>query len=334
MINNNNNNFSDSSEYLEWISSQLIKLLKDKKFNKLLKNLEKEESPFKGIFINILPAVEAFGPNGQLQLPFKTWTTKTAINQLASIGKKYDATIKYKIAESLYEGIYGSQSEPKDSFTKIKTLIDMANFDFADFAYYIQLLASQGRVVEFRDLLVELMDLMDEAVSLYRYKSNGLDNISAGDLFHQQTNQMRPRFASELQSVIYDNCERISKIVSQLFDLGVCPEPSYSLEYKLGLTPDYDFLHEQKLIQGTEKIANLIFENDRHLEILKRFAEYANNSANFIKNKKEHLKLTIENIDQRLVDLEKVIDTTYQELNELIELKRSFQQHLQKKKTS
>lgn len=334
MVNNNNNvNVSEASELLAWLYYELMNLLKDKKFNKkfnqLLKNLQKEESVFNEIFLNMLRTVEAFDPDPSLA--FSSWTVKTALNQLGIIRKKYDATIKYTTAEALYQGIYGSQSIPTAPLLKI--FLEKADFDLIDFAYYLKLLASQYRAREFRDLVVELIDIIDEAVALYNYKSKNSQfknmkvPFTGGDFFHQKTNQMRTRLASELQADIYDNSEKITKIVSELSELGICEEPAYSL----GLTPDYDFLHERKLIEGGQRIGNLILENDRHLSILKRFAESCKNSANFIKNQKEHLKLTIENIDQRLADLEQAIDTSYQQLNEVIKKQCSFQQQQLKK---
>jgi hypothetical protein len=284
---------SEASEMLDWVYRRLMKLRKDKKFEKLLKNLQYEDSLFKTPFFNILPIVEGFETP---LLPFKAWSVKTVVTKIGMACEKYDASIKFQTAAVLYEATFGPEAPVSPPL--VSKFIHIANFDLADYTYYINFLASKYRMREFHDVLGQLIDLIDESVALLKLGSGGFKNGSytAGEYFHQETNRIRPRIAAELESAIYENCKQITNLVSEFFTCPVAAKTSYNL----GLTPDYNFLQNQKI----ELLTKLIYENQKHISILKRFAETCETSVSFIENQKEHLTLTIENIDQRLVDLQ------------------------------
>jgi hypothetical protein len=310
---------SEASEMLDWVYRRLMKLQKDKKFEKLLEDLQYEDSSLKRRLVKLFPMVQAYN---QPPVPFKNWSVQTLLKTIGGVREKYDASIKFQTAAVLYEATFGPEAPVSPPL--VSKFIHIANLDLADYTYYINFLASKYRMIEFRDVVIQLLNLIDESVALLKIGGFKDGSYTAGEYFHVETNRIRSRIASELQSAIYENCEKVTNLVSEFFTCPVAAETPYNL----GLTPDYDFLQNQKIDQLTK----FIHENEEHISILKRFAKTCETSVSFIENQKEHLTLTIEDIDQRLVDLQKEIDITYEQREQLLETKRSFQQQKLTKK--
>ena len=319
---NSNLNESEISKVLQMLLKDLQDYQNNPEFLKAMYQRKLLEYTIKPMFRWLLPQVQAF------QGPYLPSTIRGFTQDVLNQFKIYDNQLAFGTAEYLYNLKFGTDPKGLISNDLFEKFVEKAQYDLVDYVYYIFLPLKYKEYNEFFSRWTQFAKDIKKAQDRKKFSFANLRNFrsrnaQAGQFFHSVANKKREILANELMSAISHNCYdiKVLAIDSQLMSLE-------KEDYNLGISADPKYT-----VQGVlSKAQKLSGENFQMMDFLKRFAAESKASINFLKEKGTNLGLLIENIDQKLVELENEIDKSMKDLEILIEANEEYLNQEYKKK--